>query len=213
MANEHSRIEYESGVTPYLMAAITDSGDHKTFTSSADLFAESNPDTAPVVLPNGILNGGLVTPNIIADNVIVSPTLCNLGGVADVIVGAFPVAITRPITNVASVTSITINSAGILFVIKGVDGTNAVFSEIRGAAGGPPYIPVDSIEVAQVRIAKSASAIIAKTEIFAVENTHRELANYPSYEIKHFSGTVIFDKSLPLIHTGDTSKKVYASYA
>lgn len=213
MANEHSKIEYESGVTPYLMAAITDSGDHKTYTTEVDLFARSNNDTAPVVLPNGILNGGLVTPDIADSSVAVTATLCNLGGVADIVIAASTVAITRPATNVASVTSITITSAGALAAVKGTDGTNGTFSEVRGAAGAPPYIPVGSIELAQVRVASSTAAVITRAEIFAVENTHRELANYPSYEVKDFSGLVVFDAALPLIHTGEVPKKVYASYA
>lgn len=213
MANENSKIEYESGVTPFLMTEITDSGDHKTFTTEASLFSETV-GNAPVVLPNGVLNGAVITVSATEDAVSVSATLCNLNGVADTVVAAdTALAVSRPTTDVSIVHSITIDNTGALAVVTGTEGTTTLFSETRGAAGAPAFIPFDSIEIGQVRLTSSVAGAIAKNQIFQTENAHKEMANYPSFESENFTGSVVFESALPLIHTGYLAKAIYASYA
>jgi len=212
MSNENSMMMYESGVTPFAMAALTDSGDHKSFDSSAALFSDS-PGNAPVIRPNGVLTGGVVTPGTANNTIDVSALTCNLAGVETVVAAALAVAITRATTNVASITSITVTSAGAVAAVKGTDSSNTSFSETRGSAGGPPFIPVGSIELAQVRTTSNTAAVIKQSEILAIPNAHRETASFPVYEIKYDTGKIEFSSTLSLSHTGSLPKAVYASYA
>lgn len=214
MSNEKARLDYESGVTPYPMEALTDSGDRTTFDTQAAQLSETD-GNAPDVKPNGVLTGGVVSVADSGSNDVVDVTAltCNLNGVETSVGAGTDVAITRAATDVASISSITINNAGAITVVKGTDSADANFSEVRGAAGGPPYIPVDSIEIAQVRVASNTAAPIAATEIFQTIGTHREKADSPGYDVDNYTGQVVFKSALPASHTGDTAKGVYASYA
>lgn len=213
-SNTNARLDYESGVTPFAMSALTDSGDHILFTSSADLFSESD-GNAPDIRPNGVLTGGEVIPAISGTNnlVDVASLTCYLAGVETTVVADTDVAITRPATAVAKICSITVNSSGAIAVVAGTDGSDTNFSETRAAAGGPPLIPTTSIEIAQVRVTSDTAAPIDADEIYQVIGTHLERADFPVYTADNTEGTVSFDVALPLIHTGPTAKKVYASYA
>lgn len=211
---ENAKLEYESGQQSYAMSALTDSGDATTFTSAASLWS-SKTGFAPVVRPNGILTGGAVVPAVSGSNnlVDVAALSCNLNGVITAVSADTDVSITRPATAVAKVNSITVNSSGIIAVIAGTDGVTTTFSESRGAAGGPPFIPVDSIEVAQVRVTSNVGAAITSAQIFSVVGLHTEMANFPLYELNFNAGSVKFLSAIPTIHTGSTAKKVFASYA
>lgn len=208
---ENAKLQYEAGQTATAMSALTNSGDETTFTSGASLWSRRS-GYAPVVRPNGVLTGGAVTAHADNDKVSVAALTCNLQGVVTS-VAAGSATITRPATDVAKVCSITVNAAGALAVVAGTDGSTTAFSETRGAAGGPPLIPVDSIEIAQVRVTSDAAAAVAAAEIFQVVGTHRERADFPLYDIDYDSGSVTFLAALPEIHTGTLPKKVYASYA
>lgn len=208
---ENAKLQYEAGQTATAMSALTNSGDETTFTSGASLWSRRS-GYAPVVRPNGVLTGGAVTTHADSNKVSVAALTCNLQGVVTS-VAAGSATITRPATDVAKVCSITVNAAGALAVVEGTDGSTTAFSETRGAAGGPPLIPVDSIEIAQVRVTSDAAAAVAAAEIFQVVGTHRERADFPLYDIDYDSGSVTFLAALPEIHTGTLPKKVYASYA
>lgn len=214
MSNENSAVYYESGVTPFAMGALTDSGDHKIFTSSADIFSDSA-GNSPDVRPNGVITGGAVTiaASAVDNGVDVAALTCYLAGEKVAVSVATDKTITRPATNVAKINSITINSSGVVTVVAGTDGSTAAFSETRAAAGGPPLIPVGSIEIAQVRVATSTAAPITAAQIFQAVGTHLERYDYPIFETDNATGTVVFDVALPLIHTGSVAKAVYASYA
>lgn len=214
MSNENSKLEYESGVTPYVMHALTDSGDRKTFDSSALLFSEST-GNAPVIRPNGVLTGGAVSVAVSGSNnvVDVAALTLNLNGVEDSVSAGLDTAITRAATDVASVSSITINAAGSIAVIQGTDSADTTIVETRGAAGGPPLIPVDSVEIAQVRTTTNTAGVITAAEIFQTIGTHLEKADFPTYEADNFNAQVVFNSALPANHTGSVAKAVYASYA
>ena len=211
---ENAKLEYEAGQAAVSMTALTDSGDATTFESAATLWS-GKAGYAPVVRPNGLLTGGAVTPAAAAgnNNVDVAALTCNLAGVVTAVGASTNVAITRPATNVAKVCSVTVNSSGAIAVVAGTDGATATFSETRGAAGGPPLIPVGSIEIAQVRLTTSTAAAITAAQIFAVVGVHVESANYPLYTVNADEGSVTFMGALPAIHTGSFPKGVYASYA
>lgn len=214
MSNENSLLQYESGVTPFSMSALTDSGDHKTFTTSADIFSESS-GHAPDVRPNGVITGGAVTIAVSAVNngVDVAAISCYLAGIKTAVAAGADKTITRPATAVSKINSITVTSLGAIAVVAGTDGATTAFSETRAAAGGPPLIPVGSIEIAQVRVISNTAGPITSDQIFQAVGTHMERYDYPIFDTVNADGTVLFDAALPLIHTGPVAKAVYASYS
>ena len=211
---ENAKLEYEGGQNAVAMSEMTDSGDLTTFTSSVSLFSQRS-GFAPVIRPNGVLTGGVVTAAVSGSNnvVDVSAISCNLQGVVTAVGAATDESITRPATAVSKINSITVTSGGAIAVVAGTDGSTTAFSETRGAAGGPPFIPVDSIELAQVRVTSNTAAAIDSTEIYSVVGLHRETAIYPDYTISYQTGEITFLTALPAVHTGSVGKKVYASYA
>jgi len=207
-------IRYEAGQTAYPFEAAVDAGDHITFAAS---FAPiSNAAGAePVVAPYGLLTGGAITPSV-TNNVVnvaaltvsaAATTGADANGVVSV--AGTTATITRPATNVAKVCSITVDATGAVSVVAGTDGASTTFSETRGAAGGPPLIPVGSVEIGQVRVTTSTAAVIAAAQIYTVPGLHAELAAYPVYALDYATGKVEFADALPLIHTGSLPKKVY----
>lgn len=211
---ENAKLEYEAGQNATAMSALTNSGDSTTFTSAATLWSGKSGYT-PVVRPNGLLTGGAVIPAVAAgnNNVDVAALTCNLAGVVTSVAADTDVAITRPATAVSKVCSVTVNSSGAIAMVAGTDGSTTAFVETRGAAGGPPFIPVGSIEIAQVRVTSDTAAVITAAQIYAVVGTHVEMANYPLFNIDYTAGSVEFLAALPAIHTGSLPKGVYASYA
>jgi hypothetical protein len=209
----NAKIEFEGAQQSYPMSALTDSGDQTIFTSSASLFSRVS-GFAPAVRPDGVRTGGNVTPDDAEanDTVDVSAGTAYVAGVAVSFNAASP-TITRPATAVSKVNSIVVSSAGVVSAVAGTDGSDANFVETRGAAGGPPYIPTDSIELAQVRVTSDTAAPIAATEMFTAVGTHRERYDYPLWDEVDQDGEVHFKSALPQIHTGDVTKNVYASYA
>ena len=208
---ENAKLQYEAGQNATAMSALTNSGDETTFTSGASLWSGKS-GYAPVVRPNGLLTGGAVTVHADNDKVTVAALTCNLQGVVTS-VAAGTGTITRPASDKAKVCSITINAAGSIAVVAGTDGAGTTFSETRAATGGPPLIPVDSIEIAQVRVTTSAAGAVAASEIYQVVGLHTERADFPLWTVNYDEGSVTFLDALPEIHTGTVPKKVYASYA
>lgn len=211
---ENAKLQYEGGQTAFPMGALTNSGDRTNFTSQATLWSgrsgyEQN------VKPDGLATGGAVTPALAAgnDNVDVEALTCYLAGVKTSVNVALDETITRPASAVSKINSITVTSGGAVAVIAGTDGSDANFVETRGVAGGPPYIPVGSIELAQVRVASDTAAPITAAEIFDLIGTHVERYDYPVWEELRQSGSVKFASALPASHTADVPKGVYASYS
>lgn len=213
-------LKYESAQTLVAAVALSDSGDHTIFNSAHNFFSGVSGKT-PVIMPNGVLSGGLVTPAASETNnyVDVSQVVLNLNGVETTVSADTDVECTRATpTDTHIINSITINSSGAVAVVAGTDGTS--FSETRGAAGGPPLIPVDSVEIAQVRFSSNSDAAVDSDEIYMVPGTHREMALHPMYTVRKFTvedgvlgyAGVTFDAALPLIHTGSVPKAVYAQY-
>lgn len=218
-----AKLEIETSQQQTSMSTLTDSGDHKTFTSAADLFSAVS-GYAPVVRPNGVITGGAVTPGISGSNDVVDTAAltCYLAGIKTTVAATTDKTITRGLTtDTHIINSITINSSGVVTVIAGVDHTS--HSETRGANGGPPFIPVGSIEIAQVRLTSVTAAPVTVDEIFAVPGTHLERYDFPLWVEhngpstddlgEHAGGTIEFASALPLSHTGSVPKKVYASYS
>lgn len=208
---ENAKLQYEGGQSVTAMTALTDSGDRTRFASAAALWSQRS-GYAPVIRPNGLLTGGAVSTHATDNTVTVAAMTLNLNGVVAAVNAAAP-TITRPATAVAKVCSVTVNAAAAVAVVAGTDGATTAFSETRGAAGGPPLIPVDSVEIAQVRMTTSAAGKVAETEIYQVVGLHTERADFPLYTVAYDTGSVSFLSALEAIHTGPAPKKVFASYA
>jgi hypothetical protein len=209
---ENAKLQYEAGQTVTAMSALTNSGDAKTYTSTASIWSKKS-GYEPDVKPNGVATGGAVTPNAANNAVDVAALTCYLSGVKTTVSAAAAKAITRASSNVASISSITISSAGAVTVVKGTDSADSSFSETRGAAGGPPLIAAGSVEVAQVRTTSNVAAPIVASEIYQVVGLHQERYDYPVWEVETEQGQITFADSLPSIHTGSVPKGVFASYA
>ena len=209
---ENAKLQYEGGQTVYPMSEMTNSGDSTTYTSSASYWSGKS-GFKPNVKPNGLATGGAVTPGSSNDTIDVASLTCYLAGVKTTVSGSTGVSITRPATNVARINSVTITSAGAIAVIAGTSAADTTFLETRGTAGGAPYIPVGSIEIAQIRMTSSTAAIVTSAEIYSVLGLHVERYDFPIWDEISSAGSVEFNDALPAIHTGDLPKKVYASYS
>ena len=206
-------VRYESGQTSYAFEAMTDSGDRTTFTASFAPMSQVS-GFAPTVAPYGLKTGGAVTPGSgnnevdVAALTVVGPGITGADANGVVSVAADTVSITRGLTtDTHMINSITIASDGTVTVVTGTD--NTAFSEARGAAGGPPFIPVGSIEIAQVRTTSITAAVVTTGEIFSVPGLHVERSDYPVYTLNYATGKITFVDALPAIHTGSVGKKVY----
>ena len=228
MSAENAKIQYESGQSLVNFVALTDQGDHKDF-RSADNFWSNRSGYNPDVKPNGLATGGLVTPAISggSDKVDVAALTCYLAGIETTVNAAADQTITRPTggspLNTHNKSSVTVTSAGAIAIVKGTDGTS--WSDTRGAAGGPPWIPTGSIEICQVHLSSAGAGVITDDEIVAIPNSSQEQYNFPAWAEHRFNAEngilgyagVEFEAALPLIHSDDAGsttkpKKVYAKY-
>ena len=223
--SENGRLDYEAGQSIQEFVALTDDGDHKIF-NSADNFWSNKAGKAPIVRPNGLLSGGAVTPGISGSNdkIDVAALKCYLAGVLTSVAASADEDITRGLTtDTHIINSVTVTSAGAIAIIAGTDHT--AFSATRGAAGGPPWIPTGSIEIAQIKLTSIAAAVVTAAEICDVPNTHQERADYPVWNEKRINivnqvvgyAGIEFVSALPQIHSDDAGsttagKKVYAEY-
>jgi len=214
------KLEIEVGQSLVEFEAFSDEGDHQVFTPSAALMSAV---VAPVIRADGIVTGiNLITVDSSDDTVAVAAFSANSQGTLHA-VPAGTLGATRPSTDVAKVISITMSSAGALAAIVGIDGTDANFNEVRGEAGAPPYIPVGSIELGQVRLTASAAGVVTASEI-KQNGQYTERADYPVYTINPMgkgmaatdagtaSAFVEFSEVLDTRHTADLAKGVYGQY-
>ncbi|MEI6262206.1 MAG: hypothetical protein WCR46_20170 [Deltaproteobacteria bacterium] len=223
---ENSLLYYESGQTFVPMSALTDSGDSMAFNSSAEIWSDEA-GFSPVVKADGIITGLVVTPAAsgTSDKVDVSAGTINLAGIPVTMTASTDATCLRGATTdalvsaICRINSITITSAGAIAVLSGTDHT--AFVETRGAPGGPPFIPVGSIELAQVRLSSITSSVIYTSEICSTPNQHRELSSYPvilKTEFARETDTIIgyagatFSPAMTRSHIGNIPKNVYAQY-
>jgi len=219
---KNAKIQFEAGQSIVAFEAAIDSGDNTVFNPSGTVMSGA---IAPVIRPNGVVTGlNLLSTNVAADIVSVAACKVNSKGVVyDVSALTVDISADRPATNVACVISIIVDDTGALGSVVGIDGLTTAFSETRGAAGGPPLIPVDAVELGQIRVASSAAAVIATSEIFQ-NGQYTERSDFPVYTVNNIgvgaSSTIAgktnafveFSEALPLIHTGPATKNIYIEY-
>jgi len=221
---ENAKIEIESGagtLTSY--TAMTDSGDRQIFTAGTLWSGKSG--YTPDVRPNGIVSGrNVLSTHADDDKVTVAAFTAYSKGSLQTVT-ATTATFTRPTTaSRACVYSVTMASDGSMAVVKGTVSADTSFSSTRDGAGGPPLIPVESVEVGQIRITSSTSAAVASSEIYQVVGTHTERSDYPSWTENNTgdgeqadssaeeNAHIKFDSVLPAIHTGSVAKPVYIQY-
>lgn len=207
---ENAILYYEAGQNYVPMAALTNV-DNTKYTSPDEQWSGYE-GKEPVVLPDGMATGGVIIPAVSGSNdvVDVSAGTVYVGGQLVTVSAAVDLSLTRATpTDTHMICSVVVTS-GSYAVVVGTDGT--AFSETRGAAGGPPLIPVDSVEVGQVRMSANSAAAIVATEIKQVEGTHQERYDFPVLDENWADGEVDFTMAQPEIHTGGVARKVYASY-
>jgi len=207
---ENGRMKVESGVTPFAMQELTQNAGGTQYTSGEALWS-NNGTKKPVVRVNGIISGGKMTPGASAEEVDIEAAVVNLNGAVVSVPSATLSAVRATPTDTHKISSVVVDSGTLQYaIVTGLDSTS--FSEARGAAGGPGYIPVDEIEVGQVRLGSNASAVVEESEIFQVPEVHQELASFPGYAIDFRTGAVVPDEAFVASHTGDVRRKVYASF-
>lgn len=215
--SDNAAIYCEMSQDQVAMTALSDSGDHTKFNSGDNLWSYRS-GYQPDVKPNGVATGGIITPGAANDTVAVAALTCYLAGVLTSVGADSALAVARPSTSNYQILSITVTAAGALAVVEGTEGS--AFSDTRDAAGGPPLIPADSIEIGQVKYSSQTAALVLASEIKQVVGTSKEMYNYPAWTERRmvvengalgYAG-VEFDAALPLTHTGGVPKAVYAEY-
>ncbi len=216
---------YEAGQTGGTYVNLTDQGDFTDFKSAVNFFSKRS-GYAPVVRPNGVVTGLVITPATSGTNnlIDVSAGTCYIAGVLTTVSQDTDVSCTRGITtDIYMKNSVTITSAGAVAVVVGTDHTGT--SDTRAANGGPPYIDNDAFELGQMHFTSVAAAAIVANEIKQVVGTHQERYDYPTWIVEHYdvvSGIigyagVKFNSALPEIHSEDAGtteagKLVYVNY-
>ena len=211
MSAEQAIIHYESAQSQRPFEALTDSGDHMVFEAAASPWSGA-PGFEPEVRPDGLATGGHITVNSGTDNsVSVAALTCYIGGSLHIVSGDDKAVARGTSATPYKVNSITVTSAGALAVVNGTPGDS--FTEERGEAGGPPYIPVGSIEIGQVRFDDHEAAEVSPGDIMQVIGLHRERYDYPVWDESFALGEVHFAEALDPIHTNGVTKGVHARYA
>lgn len=220
---ENAKVQIELGQELNDYELMTDY-DHQYYTASEDVWSGKS-GYEPSVRPNGLITGGAVTPAASStnDKVDVAALTCYLAGVLTTVNAATDQTVSRGAdANICRINSITITSAGAVDVLEGT--AHTAFSETRGGNGGPPYIPVGSIEIAQVRLGSVTAADVTSDEIYDVVGQHCERYDYPTWDENNIglglaapvsaadNAYVKFAAELPISHTGDTTKRVYIRF-
>lgn len=215
---------FEADQTPVGMTELTDQGDHKDFRSSSNLWS-GKAGRAPVVRPNGVKSGGVIIPAAAGSNNLIDISLCVcfLAGIETSVNASAGVTVNRPTVSNFQKHSVTITAAGAFAVVEGEEGSS--FSDTRGAAGGPPFIDNDAIEIGQVWYNSQTAAPVASDEIYQVVGSSLERFDSPMWDEKYINvannvlgnAGIQFVSELPLIHSEDAgtnkySKDVYASW-
>jgi len=217
------KISVETGQVLTAYAKMTDSGDHQIF-SLGTIWSDKNGYEADV-RPNGMVAGRNVlsihasndTITIAALTAYSKGTLLELGATTDTFTrGSGP--------GKAKIISVTLDCTGTLEIVPAGEGAGAAFSETRNAAGGPPYVPVSSIEIGQIRTTGSTAAPLVAAEILQVAGQHCERYDFPSWsEFPIGKGSnadssaeqqshIKLTEALDANHVAGTYKDVYVQY-
>ena len=219
-------LKYEAGESQVGMTLLTDQGDYMDFKSAVS-FWSMEAGYEPIVKPNGLATGGVITPAVSGTNdlVDVAALTCYLAGVLTSVGASTDETCLRgATTDVFRTNSITVTSAGAIAVVSGTDHT--AVSESRGVVGGPAWIDNAAIEIGQVRFTAIAAAAVVASEIKDVPGTHVEWFDYPTWNVEPYDvvngiiglAGIKFTSALQQIHSEDAGttvagKLVYVNYS
>ncbi len=185
---------------------LTANADGVTWESAHEIWDKSDPDL-PCIEPDGLISGGGITPNTAAnDSVLVAAGSVKIAGATVAFTAGTLSSIARPGAGETRISAITVDSSGTLALVAG---TSGAAGGARGAVGGPPYIPVGKVLLGYVTLTANPAALVVAGEI---DNDAAERTAIPGFTVDYINGDVVFDSALPLIHTADVAKKVYATY-
>lgn len=226
----NGRIDYEGSAAGITGELLTDSGDHIVFTAANDMFSAADSD--PECKPNGIITGvNLISPTLLDNEVSVAAFTAYFAGVEVSVSADSSVTFTRDASLSHQKFSVICDSVGALTIIESTAHASA-WSTTRGAAGGPPSIPLAQIEIGQIWVDSNVDAPVEATEIYeSASNGTQERYDYPIFEINSQgdgieatdvdkeNAYVEFASALPMIHGATAAaaatayKPVYLDYA
>lgn len=223
----NASVQVELGSVSYPMAALTSVSSpaadvNKKFLTQAEYLSDLK-ELQPEVRLDGVRSGLVITPgsgfnevDISAGEIYIQGNVVSVS--ADTVTG-----LTRPTTiGQILVSAITVDSAG---AFTATPNTEGVASTTRGAAGGPPFLPVNEVLVGYVAMtyydgSASGEKVVTSGEI---DSYSKEYAAIPSAKVNYFDeeqevGTIELANALPMIHAataagpGTAVRNVYASY-
>jgi len=226
-----TKIEVEVGTTFYPMSVIT------TVSSPASLvgkkyqtsveFLSDQEDLQPIVRLDGVISGFSITPSATYNGVEVGSGKMNLAGTVVEVASQAVYGIPRPlVSGNVRVSALTVDADGTITATSGTEGTT---SSTRGAAGGPPFLPVGENLIGYITATyygadASGSKLITSTEI---DSESKERSTIPSVKVIYHDGDGdnktnygCFETAtaLPLIHAatgtgpGTSRRALYASF-
>jgi hypothetical protein len=224
-------IEVEVGTNYYPMAALSTvsspaSEVGKKFETSAE-FLSAQEDLEPVVRLDGVVSGLTLSPGSGYNEVDYSDGSVYIkGNTVNVTAGTITDLLRPTVAGQVRVTALTVDENG---TVNKTAASAGASSTVRGAAGGPPFLPVDEVLIGYITMSyyggsASGASTIAASEI---NDETRERATIPSYEIMYHDGSgsnptnvgaIRFATALPLIHAataagpGTNRRNVYCSY-
>lgn len=209
---ENAKLVIEAAQNLVAFAALTNSGDNLKYTSP-DKFWSNRSAFEPIVRPDGVTTGGAMIPTTVDDEVSLAAASFNQAGVEKTVAAKTNQAIgTRPTASQKLINSIVIDAAGAYDVVDGLVSTGDAFSTVRGAAGGPPFIPVGEIEVGQMHLESDSAGPLLASEVKQIVGDSIEKSNFPLSTIDFFNGEITFFSALPLSHTASVTKLTFAQY-
>ena len=220
---KQAKIEIETSAVLSAFAVMTSAGDGQIFTISGGTLWSGKSGKAPDVRPNGISSGRNLLSVGATNDVVRVAAFTAFSKSVEQSVNATSVTALRPTSGgYYKICSVTMASDGSVAIVAGTE--NAASSETRDAAGGPPYIPVDSVEIGQIRVSSSTAALIVATELYQDVPTHTQRWDTPSwneFNIGHGEAAdtsaeknahIKFVSALVNKHTGGVPKRTYIQY-
>jgi hypothetical protein len=221
--SENAKIQIETGQTLNAFAVMTDAGDHLVHTISGGTVWSGKSGFEADVRPNGIVSGrNILSAGTTNDTVRIAAFTAYSKGVLQT-VAATKTTITRPTdSGNYKILSVTMVSDGSIAEAAGSEGS--AISEVRNAAGGPAYIPVNDVELGQIRVDDDTAALITSDEVYQVVGSHTERYDYPVWTEKNIgdgqsaatanqkNAYIKFASALGLDHTAGVAKKVFIKY-
>lgn len=223
----NASVQVELGSVSYPMAELSSVSSpaadvNKKFLSLAEYMSDLS-ELQPEVRLDGVRSGLVITPGSGFNEVDISAGEIYLSGNLVEVSAATVTGLTRPTTTgEILVSAITVDGAGSFTVTPSTEGAS---STTRGAAGGPPFIPVDEVLVGYVAMtyydgSASGEKVVTAGEI---DSYSKEYAAIPSAKVNYYDedqevGTIELANVLPEIHAataagpGTAVRNVYASY-